>query len=309
MAGQVTIQNTKGRAFLASGVKNFVISGVVLKNCGDFAFHPASGDIMQGRSMCGQVSTPSGTLTIKNYTANNAAQAGLLVYGPTDASFHATISNCHFSGNGYYGLDLEEIKGAVDVSNCEHMGNGVVPSAGLIYGGYIIRDVARVNFTKIKSSLTDSNAFVAQSVDANSNLAEWSFNDLQITGTSLRHAGAIYLAFNWAGTPQRVSLSKVGYDNITIYANSPQCSAAAPRQQLLTFDGVQASRPYMGGTQTAFDVQGNPGQKLYVRARASDLGTVNVKPLAGNQNAIHFDLSGVQVNGAVANSAAPFKCP
>ncbi len=306
ITGRLTIRNSKGRAFLAEGVSNFVVTDVITRACGDFAFHPPAGmDIMTGRSMCGQVTAPKGTLTVKNYTGLDAAQAGFLLYGPTDASFRASITNCHFSGNGYYGLDLEEISGTVTVSDCEHTGNGHAPSAGLIYGGYIVRDVAHLSASNIKSSLTDSNAFVIQSVDAKANLQEWAIDGLSLTGTA-SHGATLYVAFNYLAAPQRVSLRNVVYDNWSMYVNGAPCSRSAPRQQLLAFENARASGLYKG-TQSQWDFQANPGQMTYVLGRNSDLGTAVIKPLTGNQGAIFLDLAGVEGSG-LTPAAGPFHC-
>ena len=310
ITGHVTIENTKGRAFLADRVKNFTVTDVVVRDCGDFVYqHTPVVDDQLGRSMCGQVTAPSGTLTISNYTGNNASQAGLLVYGPTDTAFRAAISNCHFSGNGYYGLDLEEISGSITLSNCEQRGNGKTPSGAILYGGYIARDVARLSAVNVSSSLIDSNAFVIESVDSQANMLDWSIDGLTVSGTPDRHGAAIYIALTWQGKPQRVALSDVSYDSLTLYANSPGCSTVAPRQQLLTFDKLRASRLYTAGPQTVFSPQGNPGQIMYVYGRNSDLGTFSMKPLGANQDAMFFDMSGVMVNGAIANSPSPFRCP
>jgi len=252
---------------------------------------------MTGRSMCGQVTAPKGTLTVKNYTGLDAAQAGFLLYGPTDASFKATFVGCRFSGNGYYGLDVEEISGTVAVSDCEQTGNGQAPSTGLTYGGYAIRDVAHFSATDIKSSLTDSDAFVIQSADSKANLQDWSIDGLRLSGTPASHAATLYIAFAYAGIPQHVSLRNVTYDNWTMYVNGAPCTRSAPRQQLLSFENVQASGLYKG-THTELDFQANPGQMTYLEGRNSDLGTANIKALAGNLGAMYLDLIGVQRNGA-----------
>lgn len=307
ISGHVTIEHTKGRAFLGDEVKDFSVTDVTARACGDFAFHPPQGmDNMTGRSMCGQVTAPKGTLTVKNYTGLDASQAGFLVYGPTDASFNATFVGCRFSGNGYYGLDLEEISGQVTVSDCQQTGNGQAPSAGLIYGGYIVRDVARLVVINVRSSLTDSNAFVIQSLDTRANLQDWSINGLSLTGTPTAHAATLFIAFNYGGSPQRVSLRNVTYDAWSIYVNGAPCTLSAPRQQLLSFENVRSSGLYKG-TQTELDFQANPGQMTYVDGRNSDLGTTNIKALTGNQAAIFLNFASVQKKGA-APSSVPFHC-
>jgi hypothetical protein len=222
-----------------------------------------------------------------------------------NAAFGPTISNCHFSGNAYYGLDLEEVSGTVVVSDCEHTGNGRSPSAGLIYGGYIVRDVAHRSANNLKSSLTDSNSFVIQSVDAKANLQDWTIDGLSLTGTQF-HGATLYVAFNYLGAPQRVSLRTVLYDNWSMYVNGAPCSRSAPRQQLLAFENIRASGLYKG-TQSPWDFQAHPGQMTYVLGRDSDLGTATLKPLTGNQGAIFLDLAGVQGSG-LAPAAAPFHC-
>jgi len=307
ISGHVTIENTKGRAFLADAVTDFAITDVTARACGDFAFHPPNGmDIMTGRSMCGQVTAPKGTLTVKNYTGLDAAQAGFLLYGPTDAAFNATFVGCRFSGNGFFGLDLEEISGTVAVSDCEQTGNGQVPSAGLVYGGYIVRDVANFSAINIKSSLTDSNAFVILSADSKANLQDWSVNGLSLTGTPSSHAATLYIAFSYSGTPQRVTLKDVTYDNWSMYVNGAPCTRSAPRQQLLSFENVRASGLYRG-TQTELNFQANPGQMTYVEGRNSDLGSANIKALTGNQSAIFLDVAGVRGSSSFTKPA-PFHC-
>jgi hypothetical protein len=305
--GPITLENSKGRAFLAEDVKDFAVTDVTVRACGDFAYHPPAGvDIMTGRSMCGQVTAPKGTLIVKNYTGVDAAQAGFLLFGPTDAAFRAEITNCHFSGNGFYGLDVEEVAGTVAVSDCEQTGNGQPPSAGLTYGGFVFRDVAHFSASNLKSSLTDSNAFVIQSADAKANLQDWSINGLTLTGTPASHGATLYVAFQYSGVPQRVSLRNVTYDNWTMYVNGAPCTRAAPRQQILSFENVRASGLYKG-TQSELDFQANPGTMTYVEGRNSDLGVSTFKPLTGNQAAIFQDLAGVRGSGAAARSTA-FGC-
>lgn len=306
ISGHVTIQNTKGRAFLGDTVKNFSLTDVTVRDCGDFSFHPpANMDIMVGRSMCGQVTAPGGNLTVRNYTGINAAQAGLLVYGPTDAIFRASISGCHFSGNGYYGLDLEEISGSVTVSDCEQTGNGQEPSPQLIYGGYIIRGLAHFSATNVRSSLTDSNAFVMLS--AGGKLQDWSIDGLTLTGTPARHAATLYVSFADSGYPEHVSLKNVTYDNWTMYVNGAPCTLSSPRRQLLSFQNVRASGLHTS-TQTELDFQANPGQKTYVEGRNSDLGIATIKALTGNKSAIFLDLAAVHMIGSAPESG-PFHCP
>jgi hypothetical protein len=297
ISGNVVIENTKGRAFLGEGVKNFSISDVTARSCGDFVFRPPQGmDIMTGRSMCGQVTAPSGTLTVKNYTGLDAAQAGFLLYGPTDASFYGSFVGCHFSGNGYYGLDIEEISGMVTVSDCTQTGNGQTPLPSLTYGGYAVRDVAHFSAINIKSTLTDANAFVIQSVDSKANLQDWSLDGVTLSGTPAAHAATLYIAFTYNGGPQHISLRNVIYDNWTMYANGAPCMRTAPRQQLLSFENLRASGLYKG-IHTELDFQANPGQLTYVEGHNSDLGSVNIKALAGNSGAIFLDMAGVQRNG------------
>ena len=307
ISGHVTIENTKGRAFLGDAVKDFAVTDTTARACGDFAFHPPQGmDIMIGRSMCGQVFAPKGTLTVKNYTGLNAAQAGFLVLGPTDPAFSATFTGCKFSGNGYYGLDLEEISGTITVSDCQQTGNGQAPSSGLIYGGLIVRDVAHLVVRNWRSSLTDSNAFVLLSADPKGNLHDWSIDGLNLTGTPGAHAATLYVAFSYRDVAQRVSLKNVTYDSWSMYVNGATCSRIAPQQQMLSFENVRASGLYRG-MHTELDFQANPGQMTYVEGRNSDLGNANIKALAGNQAAIHLELSGVRLSGS-APGAAPFHC-
>lgn len=305
ITGSVVIQNTKGQAFNTGVVSNFRLTDLLVQNCGDFSYqHSSTPGDMFGRSMCGAIFSATQNLTISGYTALNAAQSGLLIETVTDSSFHAAITNCYFSGNGYYGLDVEDTSGAFDIANCENYGNSLAPSGALIYGGYVFRDVPYISAVNIRSYLTDTNALVMQSTDSGANLDSWNLANIEIGGTSATHGGQISLAFNSPGAfPQRVSLKNVNYDRLFLSVAGSACDATRPKQQLLSFDNINSSQLF-SGMQTLFLPNAGTGEWTYVQGSDSNLGNSGYDSVGATNNTVGLDLFRVQTNGAIAVGGA-----
>lgn len=327
VTGHVIIQNTKGAAITAQGVNNFTIDNVLVQNCGDYSYqHSGTPGDMAGRPMCATIASGTGEIKVSNFTALNAAQSGILLESFATASGHAALTNCYFSGNGYYGFDAEVITGALDIANCTNFGNGVAPAGALISGGYIIRDAEYVRATNIQSYLVDSNAIVAESIDGGANQTNWSFSNVDVTGT-VNHAGQIYIAFTADGVPQRIALENVNYDVLTVApTGSPACSTTAPQYQLFKFNHIQASQNLGPTYSTIFNPQAAASQMLYILGSDSNLGAVSVASLGGTNNKWgYFDLFRVQMNStptftggvtagtystiSTSNPLSSFSCP
>jgi hypothetical protein len=324
----VRIYNTKGSAIQAQNAYNFSLSNVVTQSCGDYSYqHSGTAGDMVGRPQCVSLTNMAGALNINGLTANNAAQAGLLIESISDPDFHASITNCYFTGNGYYGFDDEVQAGTLDITNCLNVGNGIAPTGVLISGGYILRDVANFHLNNVQSTKVDSNALVLLSVDSDSNIANWSLSNVDIVGTS-NHAGQIYLAFGATGAPERIALENVNYDTITVYVGgSPACSATQPQQQLLKFHNLTASQGVGPPYSTIFNPVAGVTGMLYIQGDHSNLGAVSVVGQGGTNNKWGYwdTASGVQMNGVptfsgglTANTYAPttlanpqtsFTCP
>lgn len=298
VTGNVRIINTKGRAVSAAGVGNFTLADTFVMNCGDYAYFPSSGDPFAGRSNGVQCENIGGFLTVRNLTGFGCAQSGLLVsnFANSNQLTIATISDCHFSGNGYFGIDLEDVYGPVLVSNCGHMGDGTPASGTLIKGGMIIRDVRDIQVNNFSSLYSDGQALTLVNNGAGIN---WSLSNINLRGTLSGNAAQLSISYS-STTPvptQRISLSHVRYDVMSLYANGPACDCTNPEKQILAFDDVRASRLYPGSYDTQVPTQANAGTMTYWQATNSDLGKVNIQTLGPSNKSLYFDWTGVRTNG------------
>lgn len=309
VTGPITIQNTKGVAITAEGVNNFSIStGVLTQNCGDFAYqHSATPGDMTGRPMCVTVEFPTGSLIIDGLTSNNAAQSGLLIQNATlggPRNFDAEISNCSFTGNGYYGFDAEQFAGIVHLANCSNVSNGVSPTGATILGGFQMRDLAHFSAVNINSLLTDSDAFVLQATDGTIDLEDWDVKSLSVIGSAASHAGNVTIAWqaNGAGRPQRITIDGMNYDTAVFQYSGPQCVSTNPYFQVFTFNDIHASTQYTGmGNQTVFEPSANVNTFTYIKGTNSSLNTVGIAASPGTfKGSTLFDWPNVFTNGAPA---------
>jgi hypothetical protein len=298
IVGNVVIQNTKGRAFSVIRPNNLHISDLTVRNCGDYKYVPPSGDEEIGRSMCGQVDGASGNLTISNYTSINAAQSGLLISNSTDPHFHAVLNNLHFFGNAYYGLDVEEIAGTVEVNKIENRQTEAGGSRSFVFGGSIFLDTRNIEYGNFTHTNMNGNGLVVETQPGGkAQIASWNIANGTVSGTSVAHNGGIYIAWQNVGNPERIRLAHIHYDTINFAPYSaPACTASNPFLDALILEDIHASG-LARSKATSFAPDGNPNELIYVKVTDSSLGSIDIASAGANKKELFFDLANVSITG------------
>lgn len=329
------IQNTKGPGIYEEDGADTTVSDTTVQNCGDYSYqHSSTPGDMTGRPICVIFQAPTGFLKINNLTTRDAAQTGLLVQntaigagagGPAD--FTLDISNYSSSGDGYPGLDLEEIVGSVNLSNLTYYGDLITASGALQPGGFIFRDIARMNATNINCILCTSNAFSSVATDGHVYMRDWHFTNLSFAGLdgTLHGAQTIYFGWNPDGGPQSVSINGMNYDRAIFQYSGPACNVLYPQFNVLDLTNIHTTSQSAETYDTIFEPVGSAGTFTYIHARDSSLGRVNIDSTGSFTGATLFDFPNTFTQGAptvtggiasadfgpttISNPQTSFTCP
>lgn len=298
----VTIQNMKGRAFFIGQSTDFTLDHLTMYNCGDWrtANSGTLGDML-GRSLCGEIQDPKGTLRITQLTAVQGAQSGILVdnlaHSTEDPNLQVIIEGCSFKNMYYYGLDLENLPGHTTVNNCSSVQTGL-PTGVNVMGNLIARNVQNFSLHQWVGAGSDGNNTVVISNNGFDIMCNADLVGLDVKGSSTNHQGTLTVNPDTnCGAGTRMRVSGASYEVFQSFLNSGLACSTTAVNLLFDFDHLYALPSSTSTYQTIFTHQANANTYHLVRGADSSIGKMEVISVGAYVKAVGYDFRNVIMNG------------